>query len=764
MVVYGQRIAQRRGTLLFLALVYVCHASGQDTANDESFPALGEPIRQAIDKYDHLNIFSSTRLLPRRLVVQSLPDRNLPPSEQIKQLLDPFDLVLIMTGQETGYVTIRTTSEPSHDEDNAKQRSVAQSYMEEIVVYAPVRVDRTDRRQSLQQQRLNQIPSLGRDTLRTLQTLPGVSADGVSALHSIRGGDTNEVLYRLDGIDRFKPFHFADVNSLFSAVNPNIVDSVDVYLSGFPSRFGTRMTGVVDMHLMEPERPIQGTLDLGLVSASADARGYSGNWSWLVSGRMSLIGDVLNRTAVSSEENLAIPRFDDELLHLRWSGLSDEFVLGVYRSGETLDVERESIGERANSEVDQFDVWMRWSRDFGSDLRTTWQSTHFDITRTRNGTNEVGEEARGSLHVNRESTITSLSSQWRWTPDRDTELNVGWSYLRHDAEVAASLTARYGALGLPIQQVDSEARYLIFDRTGPSKHVFASITRSLTSRLTGTVGSRFDQHEVAEVDSREFSGRLAFSYRITPAWEVDLDVGRYLQPQFLHEIQIDEGRTELDPPQVADQINVGIDWASTNRLTVSADVYKRRIHQPWSRFDNLYNRFTLLPELGSDRYLIEADSARSKGIELAAVFTSDDFNWKLAHSRLISKERVNGRWYRRSWDQPYTLKVQFTWKHNAWRFGGNLTYRSGWPITPLVREATQLPTILNEERLPHFISLDLHCGRTIELSNSVLEIYGDVTNATNRRNLTGYIYDSEFNRKDGLSLPIVPSIGVRWSF
>ena len=752
-----------RYCLVIVASIFAFAIPGQERPSESASPIIGEPLRQAIDRFESLNIFSSTRRLPRRLLVTVQPAFNLPPSEQIQQMLEPHGLTLIMTGDAMGYIAMR---EAHSAESTSKSRSTEDAikpYIEEVVVYGPVRVDRTDRRQTLTQQQLTQIPSLGRDTFRTLQTLPGIAADGVTAIHSVRGGDTNEVLYRLDDIEQYKPFHFADLNSLFSSVNPNIIDSVDVYASGFPSRFGTRMSGVVDMRLVEPYQPVEGTVDVSVMAASADARGYSDEWSWLVSGRVSLLGDFLKWTRISGEENLQIPRFDDELLRIQRAGTGDELVFGVYRSGETVDVERESIGERANANVHQYDVWIRWVHDFTQDLQTVLQTSYFSTNRSRMGTNESGESVKGSLDETRSSGITTLTNRWRWTPSRDTEIQFGWSYLRHYAEFDASLQVRYGPVGQPIQQVASESRRLVLDRSGTSSHIFASVTRELTESLTGTFGARVDHQNIAEVDSGEISGRMAMVYRLSPTWQFDLDIGRYKQPQFLHEIQIDEGRTELDDPQHADQINLGIGWARTP-FTISTDVFVRRIDRPWSRFDNLYNRFTLLPELGSDRYLIEADQARSKGVEIAAAYGAEILNWKLAHVWLDSSERVAGTWRARSWDQPRSFKAQMSLVRKNWRIGCNLTYRIGWPITPLIQDSTRLPRLLNADRLPDYLSLDLHFARTIHTQRGVVEIYGDVTNVTNRRNLTGFLYDNSFRRSDAASLPIVPAIGVRWSW
>ncbi|MCY4096283.1 MAG: hypothetical protein OXG05_14300 [Gammaproteobacteria bacterium] len=192
------------------------------------------------------------------------------------------------------------------------------------------------------------------------------------------------------------------------------------------------------------------------------------------------------------------------------------------------------------------------------------------------------------------------------------------------------------------------------------------------------------------------------------------------------------------------------------------DVFARRVDLPWSRFDNLYNRFTLLPKLGSDRYLIEADPVLSKGVEVAASYGTQTMNWKLVHVWLDSRERVAGIWHERSWDQQGSLKAQVVWSRKNWSVGCNLIYRSGWPITLLITNPEQLPRLLSKDRLPDFLSLDLHFARSTQRRSGILEIYGDITNATNRLNLTGYLYDSEFSRKHLRSLPTVPAIGVRW--
>ena len=225
---------------------------------DSPLPVVGEPLRHAIDRFHSLNVFSSTRLLPRRLTVQALPDPNASPRTQIRELLEPHGLTLVMTDANTGYVAAYDVPEepPLHTKERA---SVADPFIEEVVVYAPVPC-RALRKKAVIEPAATQPDSERRRRYAAHASGPAGHRlrRPLSAMHRIRGGDTNEVLYRLDGVDQYEPFHFADAYSLFSAVNPNVVDSVDVYVSGFPSRFGRRMSGVVDLHLVEPERAVAG--------------------------------------------------------------------------------------------------------------------------------------------------------------------------------------------------------------------------------------------------------------------------------------------------------------------------------------------------------------------------------------------------------------------------------------------------------------------------------------------------------------------------
>ena len=83
------------------------------------------------------------------------------------------------------------------------------------------------------------------DIIKTLQTLPGV-ATGTELLSGlyVHGGDGSDNLYLLDGVPLYQASHLA---GLFSSFNTDVVDNLDFYKSGFPARYGGRLSSVVDV-------------------------------------------------------------------------------------------------------------------------------------------------------------------------------------------------------------------------------------------------------------------------------------------------------------------------------------------------------------------------------------------------------------------------------------------------------------------------------------------------------------------------------------
>ena len=110
------------------------------------------------------------------------------------------------------------------------------------------------------------------DVIKKLQMLPGVAAGNelMSGLY-VHGGDGNDNLYLLDGVPLYNISHFG---GLFSSFNTDVIDNLDFYKSGFPARYGGRMSSVVDVETREGNlERYHGSFSLGLIDGRVQVEG-----------------------------------------------------------------------------------------------------------------------------------------------------------------------------------------------------------------------------------------------------------------------------------------------------------------------------------------------------------------------------------------------------------------------------------------------------------------------------------------------------------
>lgn len=126
------------------------------------------------------------------------------------------------------------------------------------------------------------------DVIKTIQNLPGISSgtELMSGLF-VHGGDGTDNLFLLDGVPLYQVSHFA---GLFSSFNPHVVDRVDFYKSGFPARYGGRISSVVDVTMRDGDFSCyRGVFSIGLLDGRLQFEGpvVRDRTSFIVSARRS---------------------------------------------------------------------------------------------------------------------------------------------------------------------------------------------------------------------------------------------------------------------------------------------------------------------------------------------------------------------------------------------------------------------------------------------------------------------------------------------
>ena len=149
---------------------------------------------------------------------------------------------------------------------------------------------------------MTQTPSLGGkpDVIKTLQLLPGISSQKEgSSLMIVRGGDPGQNLYLFDNVPIIYVNHLGGFMSVF---NPEMINNIDVYKGGFPSRYGGKLSSVMDITQKEGDySTYKGSFSAGITDLSFNFEGPAGikNSSFIVGARKTLFDPLMALIGIS---------------------------------------------------------------------------------------------------------------------------------------------------------------------------------------------------------------------------------------------------------------------------------------------------------------------------------------------------------------------------------------------------------------------------------------------------------------------------------
>jgi len=132
------------------------------------------------------------------------------------------------------------------------------------------------------------------DLLKVFQLMPGIQSgiEGSTGLY-IRGGTPGQTLILLDGATIYNAGHLFGFMSTF---NTDAINTAEVIKGGFPSRYGGRLSGVLDVTMREGNRnKFEGRGAVGLVASRITVEGplFKERSSFILSVRRTYL-DVIN--------------------------------------------------------------------------------------------------------------------------------------------------------------------------------------------------------------------------------------------------------------------------------------------------------------------------------------------------------------------------------------------------------------------------------------------------------------------------------------
>lgn len=167
------------------------------------------------------------------------------------------------------------------------------SWKEEIVVYGE-EVREEVSRKVISAEELRSIPGSFGDPIRALQSLPGVARPAtLEGDLVVRGAEALNTGAYVDEIPIPYLFHFFIGRSV---INPALLDDVEFYAGGMPSRFGDVTQAVVNARTLDtdPEPGFHGRVGLDLLDFSVSGEGrIADHWTWQAGYRASWIPQLV---------------------------------------------------------------------------------------------------------------------------------------------------------------------------------------------------------------------------------------------------------------------------------------------------------------------------------------------------------------------------------------------------------------------------------------------------------------------------------------
>ena len=604
------------------------------------------------------------------------------------------------------------------------------------------------------------------DPVRAAQALPGATTnDDFRSEFSVRGATFDRIGLYVDGVLTENFVHtvqggYADTGSL-SVINADTVGSLSLMPGAFPTRYGDRSAGILDIETRDGNR----VKPAGRISASlsglsgvVDGPFANGRGSYLFAGRKSYVGYLVKR--INDQEgftnNPPILNFADVHGKVLFD-LSDRHQVGASVIVGAFDFDRNRDRNllglnnvlRGESRNHLFNA--HWN--YTPDAQLFLQTRVFVI-----GTNFNNINRDDTTLVDGERTQYGLRS----------DLNV----IKRAHRIEAGLYIRSVSVNSFNQFFDFFSGALrdrgSFDEQGTEQSYYVQDTWSserLGLSLTG--GGRLEHSSTT--GETLFSPRGSLSWSIDEDWKVRAAAGRYNQFPDFEQMFGRLGNPNLRA-QSSSHYTASVERRLGERMRLLVEVYDREDDELFFGLSEprLFGNVPTFTEFPFQNSL----HGHARGIELTLQRRSANkfSGWvSYAYSRTRLTDEQTGLTFVSDADQRHTVNAYGSYRFTeTWNFSSEWRYGSGQPVPGFYRQAGAgyfLTNVRNTTRLPSYNRLDLRVNKDFLFEKWKLTLNGEVINVTNSNNrryagFDGFGFDGRvFGQLDRV-LPILPSAGV----
>ncbi len=646
----------------------------------------------------------------------------------------------------------------------------------------------------LQPAQLKNIPTaMGEvDVLKMVQTLPGVKTVGeASNGYNVRGGATDQNLLLLNDGTIFNPNHLF---GFFTAFNSDMVKDVELYKSSIPSRYGGRISSVLNITGKEADyEKFSGTAGIGAVTSKLNleipivkkrmsllmsGRTTYSDWMmkmlpkksgyqdgragfWDVGATWAYIINPKNKVNVYGYYSYDRFAFNDNKKYnysnmnfsAHWRNIINDRLVGRYAAGyDHYDYQNDETVEESSAARLAFDI-NQWFAKLDFDLQA-------------GGGHQVNFGMKHLLYDINAGSYTPLGGS-----------NVKPSQLQHDKAVESAFYVGDEWEVTPKLTVNAGLRYSIFNLLGPRTYMTyeeGSLPAPDVVTDTIAVGSGKIAKTYQGMEFR-LSGRYTFNE------DFSVKAGFNTMQQYIHKVSNTTIMSPTDTWRLSDpnikpqrgwQVAAGLYYNLPRQgLELSVEGYYKRLHD----YLDYRNGARLLMNHHLETDVINTEGY-AYGVELQVKKPEGKLNgWmSYTYSRTflrqndprIARPINHGDWYPTEYDKPHDFKFVGNYKFTRrYSMSLNVDYSTGRPTTipagqyydSRLNSMQVYYTNRNSHRVPDYFRMDLSFN--IEPSHHLTllthsSISFGVYNLTGRKNAYSIYYVTEEGKVKGYKMSI----------
>lgn len=653
---------------------------------------------------------------------------------------------------------------------------------------------------------IKQIPSaMGEaDLLRVVLTLPGVKSVGESATGlNVRGGATDQNLILYNDAFIYNPSHLF---GFFSAFNPDMIKSVELYKSGIPARYGGRLSSVLEVLTRDGnKKKFAGSGGIGLLTGRLTLEGplIKDKTSFIIGGRSTYSNWLLRQLRNTSFRNSRASFYDLNLHITHDFNEKNTLYLSGYLSQDNF-----RLGSDTTFGYQNRNASLKWKHIFNNKLYSVFTGGYsgyqYKVSSELNPVNayqldfsihQANLKADFNYYPNAQHTVDFgvSTTHYKLLPGNFQPLGSK-SLIRQDVVPAEQGLESALYVGdkfdiSPRLAINVGLRYSLYNYLGPKDvYVYAPGLPIRVANITDTLIYRKNQ-SISTYHGPEY--RFSARYALSSETSVKVSFNRMRQY-----IQMLSNTTAISPtdiwklsdsqlkPQVGDQFSLGIyKNFKNNTIETSVEGYYKTLE---NQLDYRSGANLIL------NHHIETDVIQAQGIaygvELLVKKVTGKLNGWVSYTYArtllraqnpIASESINqGRYYPSNYDKPHDFTMISNYKlSRRFSLSFNFTYSTGRPITlPLAKYTLGNAQRLvyserNQYRIPDYYRADFamniegnHKIRKLAHSSWTIAVY----NLTGRRNAYSVYFKSENGIIKGYQLSIfgqpIPSVTYNFKF